>query len=225
MKKMKLIILSMVISLLGFSLAFAATTANLSATAQVPDNSPQIALVVMELTTPDQEPWTGTNVTASGAMSFGPLTHTLISGGSAGLWYSSKYYCVFIFTTGFGKRYQVTSTSTGLISGANSLPAGSFGLTPQYIDQDEWRWTGGSLAQGPKPAAATLGDAGSAVATNKVIYTSEPSPSSDRIIRAFYSLPPFKANSSAPFPGFTPIPLSQPNGTYTGVVTITIASF
>ena len=223
MNKVKITILSVLIAIFGIGSAQAAV--NITATASVPNFPPEITLDMRELITANQEPWTGTSVSA---MSFGELTNNLSGGGKAPGWYSTKYYCVFIFTNGFGKKYEVTSTATGLISGGNALPDNSFVVTPQYIGLDEFQWAlpgggVGKVAQGAMPAVAALGSVGSAVATNKVIYTSEPAPSTDRIIRAFYSLPTFNADGSKPFAGWEPIPLSQPNGNYGGTVTITIS--
>lgn len=220
--------LSALIGLLGITPLPAApvTTATIGVTATVPDPSPQMEFQIWELTTPLQGWWTGTNVTLTNSMSFGQLTYLLADGTNAGLWYAQKYFAVILYTTGFGKGYQVTSSCSGLTSGGNSLPAGSFGLTPVYAPTDKWVWPGGEKVQGAQPSGSTLGTAGPAVTgvLSKLIYQSETA-GSDRIIQAYYSLPPFPAlPATEPFPGFTPIPLSQPTGTYTGQVTLTIAA-
>ena len=217
MKKTILILLAVLVGLFNVLPCYAAPSVNIAVSAQVPNGTPDLTLVIKELSTPNQNPWTGTTVTN---MTFGPLTHTLDDGSDAGVWFSKKYYCVIIFTTSFGHRYEVRSTCSGLVSGANSLPAGSFGLTPGYAAADEWS---PGNPQGAQPTGSTLGAAGSAVATNKVVYTSETA-ASNRIIRAFYSLPPYGTGGALPFPGYTPITLSQPSATYSGSVTITIAA-
>lgn len=209
--------LALLVGSCGIGVAYAASSANIAVNAQVPNGSPELAIIIKELTQANQEPWTGTTVTE---MNFGQLTHTLAGGGDAGVWYSQKYYCVFIFTTSFGNRYEVRSTNTGLSSGANTLPAGSFGLVPAYEAADEWS---PGNAQGVKPVDAVVGDPGPAIITDKAIYRSEAG-ASNRIIRAFYSLPCYKTGGAVPFTGYTPIPLSQAAGTYTGTVTISIVA-
>lgn len=216
MKKLQLVILSLCLALAVMAIAYAASSFDVTINAVVPDITPDINIVTKELTQANQSPWDGTTVTTMG---FGTLTHLLDGGGEAGAWFSKKYFAVMIFTNGFGKKYEVRSTCAGLTSGGNSIPANSFGLTPQYVGED--KWSSGD-AQGGKPAGATLGSAGSAITTNKSIYQSEAGGSA-RIIRAFYSLPPFGSGGALPFPGYQPIPLTQAPGTYAGTVTITIA--
>lgn len=220
MKTMRIAMLVALAGLWGIGMAYAASFENVEITAGVPDGSPELTIVLKELTEPNQ-PLPVTDVTA---MNFGELTHALTAGGDAGVWYSQKYYCALIFATSYGSKYEVKSTCTGLTSGANSLPAASFGVTPAYAKEDKWVWVGGEKAQGDMPETAELGIAGSAVATDKLIYRSEAA-ASNRIIRAFYSLPCKTAGGADPFPGYAPISLDQPNGTYTGTVTITIAVY
>jgi hypothetical protein len=174
-------------------------------------------VVIKELTSEGQEPWTGTTVTA---MDFGELTHTNADETDAGVWFSQKYFCVFIFTTSYGNKYEVRSTCTGLSSGANTLPGGSFMLTPGYAKDDEWSK---GNAQGEMPTDAVLGDVSSAVKTDQLVYRSEVA-STNRIIRAFYSLPGYKSGGADPYDGYEPIKLDQPAGTYSGTVTISIAA-
>lgn len=218
--KGKLLFMTLALLASLWGMAFAVTTANISTSAQVPNNPPDMSIQVFELTNPGQDPFTGTNVTGLG-MQFGPLSHNLADGSEAGIWFSPKFYAVMIFTNSFGKRYQVTSTSAGLVSGAVSLPGGSFGLTPGYSEFDQFS---AGVSQGAQPVGSVLGAAGPAVATDKIIYQSEVA-ASNRIIRAFYSIPPFAAGGAAPFPGFQPIPLSQAPGVYSGQVVLTISAF
>lgn len=205
--------------LLGAGICIAADIVNISATAVVPSSSPEISVVIRKFTdgNPDNNPWTGSTEVSS--MGFGTLTNA----GSAGVWYSQAGFCVVIYAQPYGKPYEIKSTCLGLTSGANSLPAGSFGLTPVYSANDEWVWPGGSAAQGAMPAGASLGSAGLAIASNKLVYSSESGTATARIIQAYYGLPPYAAGGADPFPGYQPIPLTQAPGTYTGTVTITIS--
>lgn len=226
MKKLCLIFTAFMVSLaLVVGTCWAASTATINTSATVANSSPELSVTILEFTdgNPDNNPWT--NSTEVPAMNFGTLEHLLADGSDAGLWYSKSGFCVVIFTQPFSHPYDVRSTSTGLVSGAESLPAGSFGLTPVYSEDDEWCYGSPQVcvAQGPMPTGATLGDAGSAVATDKLVYSSEPGEGTARIIQAYYGLPPYKADGSDPHPGFEPIPLTQAPGTYTGTVTITIA--
>lgn len=209
MKRMRLIMLVALIGLMGISPVFAADFVNLSVSAQVANTSPELTLEIKELTEPGQSPYNGATVTT---MNFGPLRRTLDGGADAGVWYSQKYYCVLIYPQSYGHQYEVRSACTGLTSGGNSLPAGSFMLSPQHAAADEWS---AGDAQGELISGETLGDEGPAVTTGgsyKVIFNS--STGRNRILRAIYSLP---------VDADTPIPLSQPSGTYSGTVTITIA--
>jgi len=203
--------------LLALTLAYAADKANIDVTAKVPNGSPQIVVQIKQLTAEGQEPWTGSDVTE---MSFGDLSHTLADGTDAGVWYSPKYYCVFIFTTSYGNKYEVKSTCNGLSDGGNTLPPESFMLTPGYAKEDEWSK---GNPQGDQPVDSKLGNADSAVGIDRVIYTSEAA-GTNRIIRAFYSLPSYKKGGVKPYEGYKPIKLDQPAGTYSGTVTISIAA-
>jgi hypothetical protein len=198
---------------------------NISASAVIDNHSPEIDVTILKFTdgNPDNDPWTGSTEVSS--MDFGTLVSSISGGGSSGLWYSTAGFCVVIFTQPYGKPYEVKSTCNGLVgqTTAATLPAGSFGLTPVYSADDEWQWDGGSAAQGPMPAGASLGSAGPAIATDKLIYSSESGTATARILQAYYGLPPYKADGTAPHPGFEPIPLTQAPDTYTGTVTITIS--
>lgn len=213
-------------SLAGLFVAFlanAAFCADVTVSAQVPAATPEVTVVVKELTTPNQDPSTGTTVTS---MNFGELTHTLAGGGEANVWYSQKYYGVLIYANSFGNQYDIRSTCGGLASGGNSLPTGSFGITPGYSSADRFDGADPSTAQGVQPAGSSLGSAGPAITglgSFNSVYTSEVA-GSNKILRAFYSLPGYAAGGASPFSGYDPIPLSQPAGTYTGTVTITIVA-
>ena len=213
MKKLRIVMLLALIGLVTTTFAYAVSSSNVAVSTVVTDTPPDMTVVIKQLTSAGQDPWSGTDVTS---MTFGALTHLLSGGAEAGVWYSQNYFCVIAFTQSFGKKYEVRSSCTGLTSGTNSLPAGSFKLSPAYASAD----TIGGVAQGTMPTGAILGAAGSAVATNKAIYDSEAGPAAtNRVIRAFYSLP-----NTDTFTGFAPIPLNQAPGTYAGTVTITIAA-
>lgn len=217
MKKTLILMLAAMVGLLSVQTCYAAASANVSVNAQVPNNTPQLSLILKELTSATQNPWTGTTVDT---MSFGQLTNKLADGSDAGVWYSQKYYCVFIYTTSYGHRYEVRSTSAGLTNGSGTLPAGSFMLSPDYASADEWS---AGNPQGAQPTGSTLGPKISAVGTDMLVYRSETA-ASNRIVRAFYSLPTFLAGGAKPYDGYEPIPTSQAGGTYSGTVTITIAA-
>ena len=219
-----LVIIAMVF--FGAGVCSAADTVNILATAFVPNESPDITVTILRFTdgNPDNNPWTNSvDVTTTGTMNFGTLTYELTDGSNAGGWYSQAGFCVVIYATPFGSPYEVKSTCLGLTSGASFLPIGSFGLTPVYSPNDEWVYPGGSTTQGDMPSGATLGTAGSAIAINKIVYSSESGTATPRIIQAYYGLPPYKTGGVDPFPGYEQIPLDQPHGTYSGTVTITIS--
>ena len=217
MKKTLIVMLAALVGLFNVLPCYAASSANVSVNAVVPNNTPQLSLIIKELTTGGQEPWTGTTVDT---MSFGQLTNKGADGSDVGVWFSPKYYCVFIYTTSYGHLYEVRSTSAGLSNGVAPLPAGSFMLVPAYALADEWSK---GNPQGAQPTGSALGPKASAVGTDRLVYRSETA-ASNRIIRAFYSLPCYLAGGAKPYDGYEPIPTSQAGGTYSGTVTITIAA-
>jgi len=207
----------------GGEFAFAGSEETILVNAEIPPNSPKVSVIILKFTdgNPDNNPWT--NSSTENAMDFGTLTYLLADRSNAGLFYSPNGFCVVIFSESFGKPYEIWSSCLGISDGVNFLPAGSFGLTPVYSEKDKFVWPGGEKEQGGMPAGATLGEAGPAVHPLKLIYSSESGEATARIIQAYYGLPPYKAGGAVPFPGFTPIPLSQPPGQYSGTVKITIA--
>jgi len=218
MKEFKVILLTALVVVLGIT---AAQAINITVTATVPDDPPTMAVEIKELVGAGADP--GTSGAPTTVMNFGNLVNVLTGGGSAGAWYSEKWYAVFMYTTSYGNQYQVTSSCAGLVGRTTglSLPAGSFILKPDYNSADEWVWSGGSTPQGGQPGGSSLGTEGSAVGSDKLIYQSEAA-ASNRIIRAYYSLP---NPTATPPSGFAAIPLSQAPDTYEGTVTITIASY
>ncbi len=220
-----------VIALMGivtYSLCWAAPSASktLSVSAVISNHSPEMDITILKFTdgNPDNNPWTNsTDVTSTMNLDFGTLVHTYVEGGVTkdyGVWISDAGFAVIVYTQGFGTKYEVRSSCAGV----GTLPAGGFGVTPVYSALDEWVWPDGSRhQQGDKPTAAVLGTDGTAIATNKAVYTSE-SPSTARIIQVYYGMPPKKADGSVPFSGWTGIPLTQAAGTYTGTVTLSIVA-
>jgi hypothetical protein len=219
MRGLKLFFSTAFLALGAIAVVYAGSSASIGGVAHVPRGSPSINLIVKELTQANQEPWSGATVQE---MNFGELTYKLTDGSDAGVWFSPKYYCVFIITTSYGHHYEIKSSCTGISSGTDALPAESLGVTPAYRPEDEWKWDGGSAPQGAMPEGSTLGSAGPAIVADKSLYKSESNRSSNRIIRAFYSLPCYGAEGALPFAGYKPIPKAQAAGTYTGTVLISI---
>lgn len=227
----KTVIFLIVIALLsvaGIVSSFAAVTSQpLAVSAVVTPSTPEMTLTILEITDgdPDNNPWTNSSKVTTNALSFGTLVHTYIDPTDglpkeAGVWYSKKYFCVVIFTQGFGRKYEIRSTCANLTTIPNTN--NYFALIPVYSDQDKFDPTT-SVTQGAMPAGAVLGTPGSAIATGKVIYTSE-SPSTGRIIQAYYSIPTKKADGSDPYPNWTGIPLSTTPGNVSGTVTLSIVA-
>ena len=158
----------------------------------------------------------GTDVTADPTpFQFG----TLDAGNN--VWYSKTWFTVAFIANGYGKKYEVRSTCSGIgtISNTNSY----FVLTPVYSEQDQWEVTPGVFVdQGAQPIGSVLGSVTNAVSTNKVIYASETAPSKSVMLQAIYAIPD-KGVSTITYPtGWTGLPLSQAGGTYNGTVTISI---
>ncbi|MCX5707700.1 MAG: hypothetical protein NTY14_01760 [Candidatus Omnitrophica bacterium] len=202
--------------------AFAATEKSISVNAEIPQSAPQVSVTILRFTDgdPDQNPWT--NSQTVGTMDFGELTYLLSDNSNAGLFYSPAGFCVVISAESFGKPYSIMSSCNGISSGSSYLKSGSFGLVPVYSSTDKWVFSSGSKDQGDMPSGATLGAAGSGVG-DKTIYSSESTDATARIIQAYYGLPPYKSGGADPFPGYTPIPLTQAPGQYSGTVVITIS--
>ena len=197
----------------------AATSVNLATTATVSASTPELTLILKQIDDGDADnnPWTG-STTVTG-MTLGPLTHILDDGTDAGIWFAKRFFAAIVFTQPFGKPYNINSTSTGLTSGADTLPGAAFVLSPAYSAQDEWSE---GNPQGAMPSGASLGPKGSAVGTNKLVYSSETGAATGRIIQAYYGVPPKNADGTSPYSGWSGVPLSQAPGSYSGTVTLTI---
>lgn len=133
----------------------------------------------------------------------------------AAQWTSVDHYAVVAYANGMGRQYYIKSLATGsFVSGANTLPAGSFACIPVYAAEDEWS---PGVQQGAKPGNATLANMFAAInATAQTVYTSE-NPSTPRIIQVRYGFVPYTNTGANPYTGYAPIPTSQVAGTYTGV--------
>ena len=197
----------------------AATNVNLATTATVAASTPELTVVLKQIDDgdPDKNPWTGSTTVTS--MTLGPLIHILDDGTDAGIWFAKRFFAAIVFTQPFGKPYNINSTSTGLTSGADTLPGAAFVLSPAYSAQDEWSE---GNPQGAMPSGASLGPKGSAVGTNKLVYSSETGAATGRIIQAYYGVPPKNADGTSPYSGWSGVPLSQAPGSYSGTVTLTI---
>ncbi|MBP7216827.1 MAG: hypothetical protein KBA46_06050 [Candidatus Omnitrophica bacterium] len=141
----------------------------------------------------------------------------------ASQWTTVDQFVAFVYATGLGKQYKITSKTTGAgqftrTGGAETLPINSFACTPVYAAEDVWKLPDGTeVAQGARPAGSTLGTVGPAInAAGKLVYQSE-NPGSARIIQIWYGFPPYTATGANPYTGYAPIPSTQTAGSYTGV--------
>lgn len=116
-----------------------------------------------------------------------------------------RAYQVFFAINSQGRSYTIKQTAASLRSGTNVIPDGAFIVTPLS-------GIGGNPAQ-PLPAGITVGARGSAVATNKILFTSTGVVST---LAATYAV------TDDPSKGATqPIPTNQAAGNYTTTVTFT----
>jgi hypothetical protein len=224
MKKRNLLLLALFVCACAcFALQYA-YSADFGVTANIPSGTPEITVSLRELTTAGQNPTDGTEVDT---MTFGQLTHTLTGGGEAGVWYSTKYYCAIIYTSSWGHQYEIRSSCDGLSNGTNALPAGAFMLTPNYVGADRWTGNDPLTAQDTdNTPPGTLGSVTRGITGTgnyAVVYRSELA-ASNRILRAFYSIPGYTAGGNAPYADWQPLELSQTGGNYQGTVYITIAA-
>jgi hypothetical protein len=111
-----------------------------------------------------------------------------------------------------GVPYSIKQTGTALSNGTVTIPAGACTVVPVYATQDNG---GASL-----PSGAALGTAGTWVASDKVLYTSETtSTAALRTIQNHYSV------TGDPAAGATAaVPVNQPGGSYSSTVTFTVTA-
>lgn len=115
--------------------------------------------------------------------------------------------CAFVRVTSPGAPYTLTQTGTALSNGSSSLPAGACAVVPVYVSTDN----GGAQM----PSGASLGPAGSWIAVNKLLYSSDPLYAL-RTIRCYYSITDDTVAGAT-----TGVPINQPGGTYSGTVVFT----
>ncbi|MBM3248993.1 MAG: hypothetical protein FJZ10_06220 [Candidatus Omnitrophica bacterium] len=148
------------------------------------------------------------------SLGFGNLTHTLANGNEAGVWFSRKWFTVYLLANTGARPYQIKQTCLGVALGANNINS-AFVVTPNYSTLDQI----GGVAQGDMPAGASIGAASLATRNNYVLYTSGPS-GLGRIAQGIYSIP----NASA-VSGFTAIGFNQAPGAYQGEVVFTVVLY
>jgi hypothetical protein len=204
-KAARLLVAVIALCALG-SVCFAADTVDVAVSAQIQD--------ILELSGGikyfmDDNPVPQGDATS---FDFGVLTHQFPDSTEAGVWYSRRWFTIYLGASTGGRQYQITQTCTGIVNGSDNINS-SVVVTPNYSDQDELV---PGVPQGPLPPGAVTGDAGLAVSNDHVIYTSG-SAGLSRIIQAIYSIP----NDSS-VSGFAPISLDQHSGTYSGTVTFTV---
>ncbi|MBN3038715.1 MAG: hypothetical protein JW869_04770 [Candidatus Omnitrophica bacterium] len=213
------------------SLGYAATDATFPVSASIQE---QLELTgwVKEMGPGETDPGLeGTELSFPCSMEFGTgipryLTSELTDGSDAGGLYSPTWYAVFMVAKTSGRPYKIES-DTDSFAGTDGSAIGhnldkSFILTPQYEAADEWTWGGGGSApQGPDPNAGTTGyDVGDQVlAVGKHTVYNSGTGGASRIIRAFYSLPPYPDPADPPAiaarpTGWEIISASKPEGTY-----------
>jgi len=133
--------LLLVISLLFSVMAQAATTAVIPLNVNVQPTMEISAVAFMQL--PGQkEPDTSV---VYGGMDFGKLRWNSQNG-----WYAPDIsFCVFLFTNVNTGSYNVVQQTDSLVfSGSTSDLSKKIIVTPGFCGADEWKWTGGSGAQG-----------------------------------------------------------------------------
>ena len=119
---------------------------------------------------------------------------------------STKAFQVFFGVNAQGRAFTVKQTAGHLVSGSNTVPDGAFIVTP--LDG-----IGGDNTK-PLPSGISKGTRGTAVFSNKALFTSTGGLSDT--MAATYGI------TDDPNLGATqPIPLDQPAGTYTTTVTFT----
>jgi hypothetical protein len=153
-------------------------------------------------------------------MQYGTLRHTLKDGKEAGLWFSKDLYVVFLgVLSTTGRQFIVTSDSAGLSGPGGTLPKGwGIGNAGCYDTKAKQYINCGALGTAP------LYNTGAPAQGSNVVFRSAnpPADMTGKGLRVDYSIPPYKADESAPFNGHAPIPLIQKGGLYQGSVRITV---
>lgn len=142
-----------------------------------------------------------TNYGAS-SMNFGTLKSDTMQGPMRG----DKYFDIYLHPNSSGRPYRLTQSAVALSNGTTTLPAGACVMTPWPVNKDGQ----------PYPAGAVLGTRGSFIATDKVIYQSDPAGSYTPVAFTY-------AISNDPNAGATAlVPASQAGGTYSSSITFQI---
>ena len=115
----------------------------------------------------------------------------------------------FISANTSGTAYTITQSGTAMSNGAATLPSGALTVVPTSSAADN-----GGVAL---PAGASVGTAGTWVGT-RTLYNSGAGAAVRNVV-CYYSVTDDAAAGAT-----TGIPLSQPGGTYTGSVTITVTT-
>lgn len=136
------------------------------------------------------------------AMNFGILEADIAQGPMRG----DKYFDVYLHPNSSGRPFRLTQSATAMTNGTKSLPAGACIVTP---------WPNNKDGQ-PYPAGATPGTRGSFIATNKVIYQSEPAGTYTPV--AFT----YAIANSASFGAYEFVPFDQAGGNYMTTITFQI---
>jgi hypothetical protein len=120
----------------------------------------------------------------------------------------------FITANSHGLPYTVTTKGTVLTSGTNTIPGGACGVAVTYATGDN----NGAA----KPATLTLASPQSWVSTtDKTLFSNTGSPAAMSTVQAAYSITDDTAGGAL---GGALVPLSQPGGTYTGAMTISVTA-
>ena len=201
------------------TLAEAASSVSVGATAGV-TNELNITASVFQVDSKGTDVYTDDtwNPTPVSSMAFGSLKHILIDGKEAGTMYATPYYFVALLG-GFssGRPYTIQEQCDGLVSGSTTI-TGGLGVT--YIDGNPLNADHTPINSGTM--TGTLGSLGPAIGAARILYDSG-TPGAARTIHAYFGIPSYKADGSVPYPGFVPIKVDTPQGTYSGNVIFSIA--
>ena len=149
---------------------------------------------------------TSDGVTLS-SMNFGDL----IANGGGNTLHSTRNVVMRITANTHGLPYVIKQTGSSLTTGSATIPTGSCVVKPLYVAADN---NGDS-----QPSGSQLGAAGSWVATDKVLYTSETGSAAMRTIQCIYSITSDSNNGAT-----ETVPADQPSGNYTSSITFTVTS-
>lgn len=136
------------------------------------------------------------------SMNFGTLTSDTAQGPMRG----ENYFDVYLHPNASGRPFRLTQSATALTNGVRTIPAGACIVTPWPTNKDGQSY----------PAGASIGTRGSFIATNKIIYTSDPAGSYTPVAFTYAITNDANAGATA----F--VPFDQAGGSYTSQVTFQI---